>query len=114
MGSRFARALRRSIVNLIIVVVGVCVALLIAEVALRALKGRHPIATARYGKIPDVTERGTYLPWDLRPGAVDRQVDPYGEFDVEFRINSSGLRDDGRLGRRAEPVVRREARFAPQ
>jgi lysophospholipase L1-like esterase len=94
MGSRFARALRRSIVNLIIVVVGVCVALLIAEVALRALKGRHPIATARYGKIPDVTERGTYLPWDLRPGAVDRQVDPYGEFDVEFRINSSGLRDD--------------------
>jgi lysophospholipase L1-like esterase len=94
MGSRFARALRRFIVNLIIVIVGVCVALLIAEVALRALKGRHPIATARYGKIPDVTERGTYLPWVLRPGAVDRQVDPYGEFDCEFRINSSGLRDD--------------------
>lgn len=94
MRSRFARGLKRLIVNLIVLIVGVLVALLIAEVALRALKGRHPIATARYGKIPNVTERGTYLPWQLKPGAVDRQVDPYGEFDCEFRINSAGLRDD--------------------
>jgi hypothetical protein len=77
--------LKRLMVNL---------ALVIAEGALRLLKGRHPIATARYGKIPDVTQRGTYLPWELKPGAVDRQVDPYGEFDCEFRINSLGLRDD--------------------
>lgn len=94
MGSRFANRLRRLVVNLIVLAIGVSVALLIAEVALRALKGRHPIATARYGKIPNVTQRGTYLPWELRPGAVDRQLDPYGEFDCEFRINSSGLRDD--------------------
>jgi hypothetical protein len=94
MSSRFARGLRRLVVNLIVLVVGVIVALLIAEVALRALRGRHPIATARYGKIPNVTQRGTYLPWELRPGAVDRQLDPYGEFDCEFRINSAGLRDD--------------------
>jgi len=94
MSSRFARGLKRLIVNLVVLVIGVLVALLIAEVALRALKGRHPIATARYGKIPNVTQRGTYLPWELKPGAVDRQLDPYGEFDCEFRINSAGLRDD--------------------
>jgi hypothetical protein len=94
MRTRLARRLKRLVVNLVVLIVGVILALLIAEVALRALRGRHPIATARYGKIPNVTQRGTYLPWELRPGAVDRQVDPYGEFDCEFRINSVGLRDD--------------------
>lgn len=94
MASRVARALRRLATNLAVVLVGVGVALVVAEGALRILRGRHPIATARYGKIPDVTRRGTYLPWELAPGAVDRQVDPYGEFDCEFRINSLGLRDD--------------------
>ena len=94
MGSRLARGLKRLTVNLVVVIVGVSVALVIAEGALRVLRGRHPIATARYGKIPNVTQRGTYLPWELKPGAVDRQLDPYGEFDCEFRINSLGLRDD--------------------
>ena len=94
MPPRRSQAFKRVIVNLVIVVVGAVVALLIAEAALRLLKGRHPIATARYGKIPNVTRRGTYLPWELAPGAADRQVDPYGEFDCAFRINSLGLRDD--------------------
>lgn len=94
MASRSARLLKKLIVNLVVVLVGIAVAVVIAEGTLRLLKGRHPIATARYGKIPDVTQRGTYLPWELKPGAVDRQVDPYGEFDCEFRINALGLRDD--------------------
>jgi len=94
MPSRPRGALKRLATNLVVVFVGVAVALVVAEGALRIFKGRHPIATARYGKIPDVTRRGTYLPWELAPGAFDRQVDPYGEFDCEFRINSLGLRDD--------------------
>lgn len=103
---RVARLLKKLLVNLVVVIAGIAVALVIAEGALRLLKGRHPIATARYGKIPNVTQRGTYLPWELKPGAVDRQVDPYGEFDCEFRINSLGLRDEEISPRKPVGVTR--------
>lgn len=75
------------------VVLSLAVAVMIAEGVLRIPAGTRHLVKSEYAKIPNVTRRGTYLPWELRPGSVDRHIDPHGEFDCEFRINSLGLRD---------------------
>lgn len=79
--------------NLTALAVGLILAVLAAEGALRLFKGSSQV-TKRFGQIPHVTHEGTYLPWTLEPGREDRHIDPYGEFDTAFRINSLGLRDD--------------------
>jgi lysophospholipase L1-like esterase len=75
------------------VVFGLAVAVLITEGVLRIPASTRHLVKSNYAKFPDITRSGTYLPWELRPGSVDRHIDPHGEFDCEFRINSLGLRD---------------------
>ncbi|MBN1461055.1 MAG: hypothetical protein JXA57_16120, partial [Armatimonadetes bacterium] len=88
------RSPRETLRNLATLVIGILVAVVIAEGALRLIKGSSQVTKSRFGQIPHVTHEGTFIPWTLEPGRVDRHIDPYGEFNTEFRINSLGLRDN--------------------
>ncbi|MBD3348878.1 MAG: hypothetical protein GF400_06740 [Candidatus Eisenbacteria bacterium] len=85
---------RGLITNLALVVAACIVTVLVAEALLHATSGIHGIALRRSACLPPVWGPGKGLPWVLRADAVGRQIDGYGEFDCEFRINSLGLRDD--------------------
>ena len=103
-----SRVLRKIGVNLALLLLGIVVAIAVAEGALRVIKGTRQVTKSRFGRIPNVTCRGTYLPWTLEPGSVDRHIDPYGEFDCEFRINSLGLRER-EVEREKEKIEEKEA-----
>ena len=75
-----------------IVIVSVIVILLILEGVFRIL---YPEGVYKTPAIQNekVFSDSSYLPWVLKPNAIDTRQSPYGDYNVTLKINSYGLRD---------------------
>jgi len=72
-----------------LVLLGVALALLLLEGGVRLLRlGPPPISPGFFWTVPHP------LGWALTPNAHGRWFDDWYEYDVDFRVNSQGLRDD--------------------
>jgi lysophospholipase L1-like esterase len=96
---------RGVLLNLAALVLGIVLAIAIAEGALRLTRGGE-VARNELREMPFVTFEGTYPPWSLEPGSTGRHIDQYGEFDTEFRISSLGFRDEEMPRERPEGTFR--------